>query len=345
MPVNTEEASIVLAAIKKNYGKSGSITIGGDFADPRRIPTGVLEIDSLIGGGIPIGRYTHIWGGYSSCKTLIALKAIAEAQRMGLTAAYYDVENQFQRSWAESLGVDCSDDKLTVINGSVVEEVCDVMESLLSVRHLHVIDSVGMGVTIPELNAEPSQQFMGIVAKTWTAKLRAMNARFDKNDNAVIMINQSYQTMGMGGGEVPRGGAMLDYISSLSINTKKSSWLFRDSKGNLSKEGKATGDFSGITEPAGMEIVAKLTKNKVYVPTQLGGSRMRLEFGSNGKFDEIWTLTRAAIFNGLIERSSANSSWYTLPDGEKVQGEAGIRQFIEENESFRELCLKSLQKT
>lgn len=336
--VDEKEYTKVLDSIKKNY-KSGSITIGGEYADPIRIPTGILEIDSLIGGGIPMGRYTHIWGGYSSCKTLISLSAIANAQKMGLTAVYYDLENQFQKSWAEGLGVDCDPDKLTIVNGSVVEEICDVMESLLSVRHLHVIDSIGMGVTIPELNADPSQQFMGIVAKTWTAKLRAMNSRFDKNDNAVIMVNQSYQTMGMGGGEVPRGGSMIDFISSLSINTKKSSWLYRDAKGNLSKDGKATSDFTGVAEPSGMEIVAKLTKNKVAVPKQLGAARMRLEFGKGGKFDEIWTLTRAAIWNGLIER---NGSWYTLPDGERVQGEAGIRQFIEENESFRDLCRKTM---
>ncbi len=281
--VKPDEYKKVLAQIQSSY-KDGSITIGSDFEDPIRIPTGIMEIDSLIGGGIPMGRYTHIWGGFSSCKTLIALNAIAQAQKMGLTAVYYDLENQFQASWAESVGVDCSEDKLTVINGSVVEEVCDVMESLLTVRHLHVIDSVGMGVTLPELNAEPGQQFMGIVAKTWTAKLRALNSRFDMKDNAVILINQSYQTMGLGGGEVPRGGNMLDYVSSLSINTKKSSWLFRDAKGELSKKGKSTNDFTGVTEPAGMEILAKLTKNKVSVPKQLGASRLRLEFESNGKF-------------------------------------------------------------
>lgn len=341
MAVKPEDYKGVLDLIKKGY-KSGSITVGGDFEDPVRIPTGIIEVDSLIGGGIPMGRFTHIWGGYSSCKTLLALNAIANAQRMGLTAVYYDLENQFQKSWAEGVGVDCSEDKLTIINGSIVEEVCDVMESLLSVRHLHVVDSIGMGVTFPELNAEPSAQFMGIVAKTWTAKLRAINSRFDMVDNAVIMINQSYQSMGMGGGEVPRGGNMIDLLSSLSINTKKSSWLYRDAKNNLSKDGKSTSDFTGVAEPSGMEIVAKLTKNKVAVPKQLGAARLRLEFGSGGKFDEIWTLTRAAIWNGLIER---NGSWYTLPDGERVQGEAGIRQFIEENESFKELCRKTLQKT
>jgi len=342
MPVDTSEYNTVMTGIKKGYGKSSSITIDGDFEDPIRIPTGIIEIDSLTGGGIPMGRFTHLWGGYSSCKTLISLNVIASAQRMGLTAVYYDLENQFQKSWAEGVGVDCSADKLTVVNGSIVEEVCDVLESLLTVRHLHVIDSVGMGVTIPELNAEPGQQFYGIGAKTWTNRLKAMNARFDQNENAVIMINQSYQSMGMGAGEVPRGGNMIDQASSLSINTKKSSWLYRDAKGNLSKDGKSTSDFTGVAEPSGMEIVAKLTKNKVSVPKQLGAARMRLEFGTGGKFDEIWTLTRAAIFHDLIQR---NGSWYTLPDGERIQGESGIRQFIEENEGFKELCRKTLQKT
>jgi recombination protein RecA len=338
MTVDPGEYKKVIEAIKKSY-KNKSITIGTDFPDPVRIPTGIIEIDSLIGGGIPMGRYTHIWGGYSSCKTLISLNTIANAQKMGISCVYYDLENQFQKSWAESVGVDTSEDALTVVTGSVVEEVCDVMEALLSVRNLHVIDSVGMGVTYPELNSEPSQQFMGIVAKTWTAKLRALNSSFDTKDNAVIMINQSYASMGPGGAEVPRGGAMIDFISSLSIHTKKSSWLYKDVKGNLSKEKKVS-DFTNVAEPAGMEILVKLTKNKVEVPKQLGAARLRLEFQSERKFDEIWTLTRTAIFHNLVERSG---SWYTLPNGEKVQGETGIRNYIEENEDFKELCRKTLQ--
>jgi recombination protein RecA len=338
MPVNPDEYEKIITAINSGYRKGGSISIGTDFEDPDRIPTGIIEIDNLIGGGIPMGRYTHIWGGYSSCKTLIALNTIASAQKMGLTCAYYDLENQFQKSWAESVGVDV--DALTVVNGSVVEHICDVLESMLTVRHLHVIDSIGMGVTIPELNASPEQQFMGIVAKTWTAKLRAINSKFDINDNAIIMINQSYASMGPYGGEIPRGGAMIEFISSLSINTNKSSLLYRNDRGDLVKEKKVS-DFTGVAEPAGMEILVKLNKNKVAVPKQLGAARLRLEFQANGKFDEIWTLTRAAIFHNLVHKSG---SWYTLPNGEKVQGENGIRQYIEENEDFKELCRKTLQK-
>ncbi len=338
MAVVHEDYQKVLGAIQKNY-KNGSITINQDFANPVRIPTGIIEIDNLTGGGIPMGRYTHIWGGYSSCKTLISLYTIASAQRMGLTCAYYDLENQFDKEWAESVGVDTSPEKLIVVNGSVVEEVCDVLESLLGVVNVHVIDSIGMGVTIPELNADPSQQFMGIVAKTWTAKLRTLNSKFDMKDNAIIMINQSYQSMSPGGGEVPRGGAMIDFVSSLSINTKKSSWLYRNAKGILTKE-KTTDEFSGVANPAGMDILVKLTKNKIAVPKQLGAARLRLEFQSNGKFDEIWTLTRAAIFHNLVATAG---SWYTLPNGEKVQGESGIRNYIEENEDFKSLCRATLQ--
>ncbi|NBO55021.1 MAG: hypothetical protein EBU84_10625, partial [Actinobacteria bacterium] len=37
------------------------------------IPTGVLPIDHLLGGGIPRGRVTEIFGAYSTLKSYITL--------------------------------------------------------------------------------------------------------------------------------------------------------------------------------------------------------------------------------------------------------------------------------
>jgi hypothetical protein len=58
---------------------------------------------------------------------------------------------------------------------------------------------------------------------------------------------------------------------------------------------------------------------------------MRLEFGTGGKFDEIWALSGYAIFSEMVDKAG---SWYTLPDGSRVQGESKVRDYIRHDEDF-----------
>ena len=71
------------------------------------IPTGSLSLDIALGvGGIPRGRVTEIYGPESSGKTTICQHIVAEAQRMGGTAAFIDMEHALDPTYAEQCGVD-----------------------------------------------------------------------------------------------------------------------------------------------------------------------------------------------------------------------------------------------
>ena len=69
------------------------------------ISTGSLGLDIALGvGGLPRGRVIEVYGPESSGKTTLALHVIAEAQKMGGTAAFVDAEHAldpvYAKSWA-----------------------------------------------------------------------------------------------------------------------------------------------------------------------------------------------------------------------------------------------------
>ena len=98
----------VLKEINKQYG-SGSVMLLGETPkmDIEVIPSGSLTLDCALGvGGYPKGRIVEIFGPESCGKTTLAIHAVAEAQKLGLKAAYIDAENAFDKEYAANLGVD-----------------------------------------------------------------------------------------------------------------------------------------------------------------------------------------------------------------------------------------------
>ena len=320
MPVNPEEFSKALSAIRSAYGES-SIRKGSDKPELVRIPTGSVQLDWATGGGVPIGRWSHFYGGYMSCKSLTAWMVVRNAQAMGLDCAFYNVENQFDPKWAVKHGVDIN--KLHVIDGTTIEGIGTKLETLLSSVHLHVIDSIGASVSEDELAGELTDWTPGIAARAWGKALRRANERFDDKENVIILINQTRDVFGRQGGEAPTGGRFLEYMSSLSLHFKRSSWLFPDKKGILQADGEKQNSMTKDVRPAGMEFQIRVAKSRVSPP--LRPARMRLDFRTM-TFDSVWDLVVGASYFDVVARSG---SWYTLPDGKKkVQGEAGLREAI-----------------
>lgn len=334
MPVDVSSLGKALDAIRKNYGEE-SVRYASNYPEIQKIPTGISALDAASGGGFPLGRWVHAFGGYSSGKTLTCFHLIAQAQKLGYTCAYYDLENQFNKEWASSIGIDI--DNLLVLDGPVIEETAEKLEALLGSINVHVIDSVGVGVSQDELAARADEWRPGISARAWGKLIRRTNKAFDKHENMVILINQTREAFGkMFTSEVPTGGRAIEHVSSLSLHFRRSSFLYKDAKGNLAPDG-ARKDGSENISPSGVELVVKVTKSRVHDPQD--EARFRLEYGSGGQFDEVWTLVRSLIFNGIVTRSG---SWYMLPDGDKVQGENGLRIAIQEKKELKELARNAM---
>jgi protein RecA len=335
LPVDQSQREKIVAKIKADFGDA-AVRMASEMPPIKRIPTGSSSLDWATGGGIALGRWSHLYGGYMSCKSLTCWNIIREAQALGLTCAYYNIENQLDSTWVARHGVDI--DKLVVLEGSTIENIGLQMESLVKVINVHVLDSLAAAVSVDELNTDTAEWRPGISARAWGKIFRRVNERFDNQDNAIIMVNQVRDTFGYGGGEAPPGGRMIEFMSSCSLYFRKQGWLFRDDAGDLIADGSNVG-VGGDTEPQGMEFAVKVNKSRICPPFRT--ARMRLDF-ETGQFDEIWTLAQAAVYFGVATKTSEKSSYYKLPDGETVQGQAKLRNRMREDEELRKTVRQAL---
>ena len=94
--------------ITKRYGDGAIMRLGeSQQLAVEGIPTGSLSLDIALGvGGVPRGRITEIYGPESSGKTTICQHIVAEAQKLGGTCAYIDMEHALDPTYAARCGVD-----------------------------------------------------------------------------------------------------------------------------------------------------------------------------------------------------------------------------------------------
>src|SRR5574344_884117 len=144
----------VVQQIEKMYGK-GSIMRWGDEADTKIdvISTGCMTLDLALGiGGMPRGRIIEIYGPESSGKTTVALHCIAEAQKMGGTAAFIDAEHALDPVYAEHLGVDI--DELYVAQPDNGEQALDICEALVRSGAIDIVVIDSVAALVPKAEIE-----------------------------------------------------------------------------------------------------------------------------------------------------------------------------------------------
>ena len=85
--------------------RRGSHEAARQTSGGRRHPTGLADVDALLGGGFPAGRLCEIAGSLSSGRTSLALALLAQATRAGEWTAFVDVADAFDPSSAHAAGV------------------------------------------------------------------------------------------------------------------------------------------------------------------------------------------------------------------------------------------------
>jgi recombination protein RecA len=73
---------------------------------PELLPTGVVEVDALLGGGLPLGGVTEIVGPAYSGRSTLVFSFLASLTGQGATAAYVDVSDTFDPISAAAIGID-----------------------------------------------------------------------------------------------------------------------------------------------------------------------------------------------------------------------------------------------
>ena len=224
--VKVEDVDKVMELLQKKFGDE---TIRHGITTNLKcevISTGIPGFDIATGvGGFPRGRIIEIFGPESSGKTTLALTACARAQSMGGKAAYIDVENAMDPSYAEKIGVNIKE--LYFSQPDSGEQAMTTCEKMLNTNKIDVIvvDSVAALTPQAELDGEIGDKQMGLLAQLLGKALRMMKSDVRKTKTCLIFINQLRDKMGMvmpgQSPDVTPGGRALKFYASQRIDIRR----------------------------------------------------------------------------------------------------------------------------
>jgi recombination protein RecA len=265
-------------------------------------------------GGYPRGRIVEIYGPESSGKTTLALHAIAEAQKLGGTAAFIDAEHALDPVYAKNLGVDI--DNLYVSQPDSGEQALEITEQLIRSGALDaiVVDSVAALVPQAEIEGNMGDAQMGLQARLMSQAMRKLTGIISKSRCLLIFINQIRMKIGVmyGNPETTTGGNALKFYASVRLEVRKVETI----------EGGKDQDAQGN------RVRVKVVKNKVAPPFR----RVELDIMFGKGISRTGSILDAAIKHNIIEKKGA---WYYYGDDMSWQGRDNCKA---ELEAKPELC-------
>jgi len=319
---NENKLNDTLKEIEKMFGKGAIMRLGDrEPVDVDVIPSGSLLLDEALGvGGYPKGRIIEIYGPESSGKTTLALHAIAECQKMGGKAAFIDAEHAIDPNYAANLGVDINELYLAQPDsGEQALEICQLLASSGGMN-LIVVDSVAALVPQAELDGEMGDNSVGLQARLMSKAMRKIAGVLNKNDCAVIFINQLREKVGVmyGNPETTSGGRALKFYASIRIDIRRTEAL------------KVGSEIYGNT------CKVKIVKNKVAPPFKQ--CEIDIIYGKGvSKEGEMIDL---AVEYGLMRKAG---SWYEYKGEKFAQGRDSAKQYLIDHPDVKEELLVAIK--
>jgi len=309
MDENRKKAlAAALGQIEKQFGK-GSVMRLGDAASAGGIDvvsSGSIGLDVALGiGGLPRGRVIEIYGPEASGKTTMMLQAIAEAQKLGGTAAFVDAEHALDPAYAERLGVNVNE--LLVSQPDTGEQALEITDMLVrsGAIDIIVIDSVAALTPKAEIEGEMGDSHMGLQARLMSQALRKLAANISRSNTMVVFINQIRMKIGVmfGSPETTTGGNALKFYASVRLDIRRI--------GAIKKGDEIIGNLTRV----------KVVKNKVSPPFKTAEFEILYGEGISREGEII----DHGVEQGIIDKAG---SWYSYKNDRIGQGKENVREFL-----------------
>ena len=299
-----------LKDIVKRYGEGSIMRLGqAKHMAVDAIPTGSLSLDIALGvGGIPRARITEIYGPESSGKTTICQHLVAEAQKLGGTAAFIDMEHALDPVYAAKCGVNV--DELLISQPDTGEQALEITETLVrsGAVDIVVVDSVAALVPRSEIEGDMGDPTMGTQARLMSQAMRKLSGAINQTGTAVVFTNQLRQKIGVmfGNPETTTGGNALKFYASVRLDVRRIQSI---------KVG---------AEIIGNRTRVRVVKNKVAAPFRTA----EFDIMYNEGISRIGDILDLGAELDIIEK---RGSWYSYGDLRLGQGRENTKEYLQQN--------------
>jgi recombination protein RecA len=300
-----------LGQIDKQFGQGSVMRMGDDITSRKFdvIPTGSLGLDVALGiGGLPKGRVVEIYGPESSGKTTLTLQVIAEAQKMGGTAAFVDAEHALDPIYAEKVGVNIKE--LLISQPDTGEQALEITDMLVrsGAVDIIVIDSVAALTPKAEIEGEMGDTHVGLQARLMSQALRKLTGNIKRSNCMVVFINQIRYKIGVmfGSPETTTGGNALKFYASVRLDIRR------------------IGAIKKADEVLGNQTRVKVVKNKMAPPFKMAEFEIIYGHGISREGEMI----DMGVKEDIVEKSG---SWYSYQGDRIGQGKENGRDYLLKN--------------
>lgn len=315
-----DDFDAVIAKLQKQYdtpvAKVSEIAQHAQF-----ITTGNIAIDSIIGGGLPLGRLVELAGPPSSGKTTTALQTAAALQKLIRSGGdesigvkdndkilYFDYEQTIDPEYAEALGLDLDDDSFLLSQPDSLEDGANLAVALIKTGRIRMViwDSVASMMPSAKAEAEIGKSLPAVQAKLMSDLGQKLVPLLAEHNTLNIFVNHLKEVMTMGRpahlGPVKTtpGGVALKFYASVRVEYKQIGQI----KGKV--KDPLTGEIVEIPEAVKVEV--KVVKNKVSKPFRK--AEVRVRFGRG--FDNFWTAVQVLIAGKQIMYSQGYYYFHKL---------------------------------
>jgi recombination protein RecA len=318
-----KDLETALSDIEKKYGEGAIMKLDArPVAEIKSISTTCPSLDLATGiGGVPRGRIVELFGPEMSGKSTTALHIIAEAQKVGGTAAYIDAEHALDPVYAKNLGV--KTDELFISQPNSGEEGLEIAEALIRSNKVAVIviDSVAALVPRGELEGEMGDSLPGLQARLMSQACRKLTAIVAQSNTCLIFINQIRSSIGItwGSGEVTSGGRALKFYASMRLDIRRI--------GAIKDGDKVIGNRTRV----------KIVKNKLAPPFRECEFDIIYSEGISREGDILDIATNLEI----VDKSGA---WFAYKGSKIGQGREKSKQFLKDNPAIMDEISEEIKK-